>query len=116
MGAMLNAQVEFTHDVALLILRAEELGYRAKGDQWKRSLEEQKRLVQQGQSRTMNSRHLLGLAIDLLLFKGDRYLTKTEEYRELGEWWENLRPGRNVWGGNFDGFPDGNHFERIPPA
>jgi hypothetical protein len=45
--------------------------------------------------------HRLNLAVDLMLFTpaGD-YLTDTESYRPLGEWWE----GQNTaarWGGRF---------------
>ena len=50
--------------------------------------------------------HKLKLAIDLLLFKDGRYLTDTENYRELGEWWEEQHE-LCCWGGRFN---DGNHF------
>jgi len=50
--------------------------------------------------------HKLKLAIDLLLFSEGEYLTDTEDYRELGEWWEKQHED-NRWGGRFQ---DGNHF------
>lgn len=53
-----------------------------------------------------NSCHKLRLAQDLNLFKDGVYLSKTEDHRELGEWWESLHPLCR-WGGRFD---DGNHY------
>jgi|SRR5882672_7887615 len=56
-----------------------------------------------------NSLHTLRLAIDLNLFKDGKYLTRTEEYSEIGEFWENLSTNNYqcCWGGRFE---DGNHF------
>lgn len=51
-----------------------------------------------------NSCHKIRLAIDLNLFKDGKYLTDTEDYRPLGEYWESLG---GTWGGRFH---DGNHF------
>ena len=53
-----------------------------------------------------NSAHKQKLACDLLLFKDGRYLTDTEDYRELGEWWEKQH---ELCRGGFR-FADGNHF------
>lgn len=50
------------------------------------------------------STHKLRLAIDFNLFKDGNYLTKTEDYTKLGEYWESLG---GSWGGRFN---DGNHF------
>lgn len=51
-----------------------------------------------------NSNHKQRLAIDLNLFKNGQYLTKTDDHRPLGEYWESLG---GCWGGRFD---DGNHY------
>lgn len=48
--------------------------------------------------------HKLRLAVDLNLFKDGKYLTATEDYTPLGEFWESLG---GAWGGRFK---DGNHF------
>lgn len=56
------------------------------------------------------SLHTSRLAIDLNLFKGGKYLTGSESYRSLGEYWESLskKPEYECcWGGRFQ---DGNHF------
>lgn len=50
------------------------------------------------------SAHKQRLAIDLNLFKGDRYLILTEDHKELGLFWESLG---GTWGGRFN---DGNHY------
>lgn len=53
-----------------------------------------------------NSFHTKRLAIDLHLFKDGEYLTKTEDHKEFGEYWESLDP-ECTWGGRFN---DGNHY------
>ncbi len=50
--------------------------------------------------------HKWKLAKDLFLMLGKKYLTKTEDYRDPGEYWETLHPLCR-WGGRFK---DGNHF------
>lgn len=50
--------------------------------------------------------HKLRLAIDLNLFKNKKYLDKTSDHKELGEYWESLHP-LTCWGGRFN---DGNHY------
>jgi hypothetical protein len=114
---LLDAQCSFAQDVALLIQRAVELGLRVKGGEWLRPKELQELYVAQGRSWAPNSRHLDGLAIDLLLFDGDRYLTGPHDYDDLGAFWEGLRP-ENVWGAGGTGSTrrDANHFERRRPA
>ena len=54
-----------------------------------------------------NSLHCKRLAVDLNLFFQGKYLSDSESYRPLGEYWESLHPA-NRWGGRFK---DGNHFE-----
>lgn len=50
------------------------------------------------------SLHKKRLAIDLNLFKDGTYLTRTEDHRPLGEFWESMG---GSWGGRFG---DGNHY------
>lgn len=52
------------------------------------------------------SLHRDKLAIDINLFRNGVYLTKTEDHRDLGEWWEGQHPLAR-WGGRFG---DGNHY------
>lgn len=59
------------------------------------------------------SLHVEKLAIDLMLFRGGKYLTKTEDYQMLGDFWKTLDPACR-WGGDFKTRPDGNHFSYSP--
>jgi len=89
-------QQRFTTMIALLILHAEAMGYRLTfGDAYRDPR------CPYGSSRSL---HHQRLAVDFNLFKDDRYLTTTEDYRPLGEYWESLG---GSWGGRFN---DGNHF------
>ena len=54
----------------------------------------------------MGSRHYERLAVDFCLFKDGKYLTDTDDYLFLGEFWKSLNPDC-TWGGDFQ---DGNHF------
>lgn len=79
--------------VALLLQRAYKLGYEITfGDAWAHD------------GHMDNSLHYIRLAIDLNLFKDGKYLKKTKDHRELGEYWESLG---GSWGGRFG---DGNHY------
>lgn len=91
-------QCAFTHALAKLILRAEELGYAIKIQELNRTIEQQQAYVAGGLSKTMDSRHLDKLAADLVLFKGGVPIMSGEAFRPLGEYWETLG-GR--WGGRF---------------
>ena len=88
-----DKQFKFSKMVSLLILFAYEKGY----------------CIQLGDARAKdghksNSLHYVSLAIDINLFKDGRYLTKTEDHKELGEFWESIG---GAWGGRFN---DGNHY------
>lgn len=50
--------------------------------------------------------HPKGLAIDLNVFRNNVYLTETEDYEILGNFWKYLG---GTWGGDFEK-KDGNHF------
>lgn len=54
----------------------------------------------------VGSKHHEGLAMDILLYKPE-YLRRTEDYEEMGLFWESLNP-KCTWGGRFRS-PDGNH-------
>jgi hypothetical protein len=56
-----------------------------------------------------HSEHTKRLAIDLLLWKDNQYLTKTTDYADIGNWWVQQHSLAR-WGGNFHSLPDGNHF------
>lgn len=88
-------QSEFARMVALLIMYATQLGYEITfGDAWARD------------GHKAGSFHYKRLAIDLNLFKDDRYLTETEDHILLGQFWKHIG---GSWGGDFKN-PDGNHY------
>jgi hypothetical protein len=63
-----------------------------------RTESQQAALVAAKKSKTMNSRHLSGLAADLTVFVGETPIWDGKIYRQLGEFWE-TQGGR--WGGRF---------------
>ena len=99
-----QARCEFTRLVGRLIEEALRLGFEAALD------EATERLTPKDPSsdHMKGSLHHVGLALDLLLYRDGLYLTKTEDYRRLGEWWERQHVLAR-WGGRFSS-PDGNHF------
>jgi hypothetical protein len=101
-------QSEFAALVPMLIWDAIRLGYEVTlGEAW-RSKEEAERLAKLGKG-IKGSLHTIRLAIDINLFKNGKYLTKTEDYAELGKLWESRSTAQYEchWGGRFG---DGNHF------
>ena len=108
--SLVDEQWAFLQDVAKLIQWCAEKGYTVTGGELWRTEHQQREYMRVGLSKTMSSKHLSRLAIDLNLLIGGR-LAKPEDYRLLGEFWESL-DGNNKWGGNFNGFVDAPHFER----
>lgn len=98
-----DEQWQFLQDVALLIGFARQRGYKLTGGDLYRDAE-YSRLFPSG----TRSKHHQRMAIDLNLFVNGQYVSSTQDHRELGEFWESLRP-ENSWGGRFD---DGNHYSR----
>ncbi len=88
-------QSKFALMVANLIFHAYSIGYEITfGDAYAKD------------GHKKNSNHYIRLAVDLNLFKYGLYLTKTEDHKPLGEYWESLG---GSWGGRFSN-PDGNHY------
>lgn len=105
---LIEKQKAFSMFVARLINQANYLGFELTlGEVW-RPPEMAHKYAQQGKG-ISNSLHSLKLAIDLNLFRDGKFLTRTPDYQELGEWWENqsIQGIRCCWGGRFG---DGNHF------
>lgn len=111
MSDLLKKQFFFTLMVARLIYKAHELGFEIKLGQVLRSEAEAKENARRGIG-IRNSLHLKALAVDIQLFKNGIYLTESEDYKSVGEWWEKQStPEYNcTWGGRFRPKPDGNHF------
>lgn len=113
-----ESQRKFMQLFGLLINWAYANGYELVGGELKRSNEQQAIHRKTGATKTVYSTHQDCLAIDLSVFKNNVYLTHTQDYLPLGEFWESLHP-ECVWGGRFGDRPDtakiegwdGNHFQ-----
>ena len=97
-------QRRFARMVAKLINKAYELGFEVSlGDAYRDPRLHGEMGVKKGYG-AGRSCHKLRLAIDLNLFRDGRYLDRSEDHRQLGEWWESQG---GTWGGRWG---DGNHY------
>jgi hypothetical protein len=85
-----NYQWIFLQNLAKLITYAESIGLKLTATWLKRDLELQKKMVANGLSKTLDSKHLKSVAIDLNVFKNNVYTTKKEDIEVLGIYWESL--------------------------
>lgn len=96
----------FMHLLPSLLNKAHELGFEIRGG----DLFRDPRVFGQAGVKlgygSANSCHKLKLAIDLNLFRNDKFMTATEDHKALGEWWESQHELCR-WGGRFQ---DGNHY------
>lgn len=112
-----DIQWMFLQDTVKLINKAKEMDFKITGGELYRTQDQQQIYYDKGKSKTMRSKHLKRLAIDLNFFiknkNGKRVLTyKKENIQKLGDYWESLNlDGKNEWGGNWS-FKDTNHFQR----
>lgn len=80
-----------------------------------RTLEEQKKLVADGKSQTMNSYHLTGDAIDIMVYKDGKGSWLFEHYETVARAFKRAADELKVdltWGGDWTTFKDGPHFQR----
>ena len=79
-----------------------------------RSVERQKQLVSQGASRTMNSRHITGHAVDLAPMIAGEVRWDWPLYHKLAKIIKSAAADEKVplqWGGDWRAFKDGPHWE-----
>ena len=79
-----------------------------------RTVERQKQLVAQGASRTMNSRHITGHAVDLAPMIGGAVSWDWPLYHRLAKIVKSAAADEKVplqWGGDWRAFKDGPHWE-----
>lgn len=79
-----------------------------------RSLERQKQLFKDGKSKTMNSRHLTGNAVDVCIIIDGKASWDFNDYIKLADYIKKIAIAVNVpivWGGDWESFRDGPHFE-----
>lgn len=92
-------RVQFFRDIAKLVTFSEEQNIMIMPFSFLRTPEEQQKLVKQGKSKTINSKHLEGLAIDFVIIdnQGKPIWEYIPEYDILADYWESLghRTGKN---------------------
>ncbi len=79
-----------------------------------RTMERQKELVKSGASKTLNSRHLDGKAVDLGAWVGGQVRWDWPLYHRIADAVQQAAKELGVaivWGGSWASFPDGPHFE-----
>lgn len=79
-----------------------------------RTKERQQQLFDQGKSKTLNSRHLSGKAVDVVIFLGGTITWDVKYYKILSEHIKavaKLNDVPIVWGGDWESFVDAVHFE-----
>lgn len=97
-------QRKFTRMIADLINYAYSNGYELTFGDAYRDPRVHGQVGQKKSYSSANSLHKERLAVDFNLFKDGVYLTRTEDHRPLGEYWESIG---GTWGGRFN---DGNHY------
>lgn len=95
-------QAKFAGKLGQLLCKASDLKTPVFILEMYRSQETQAAYFARGVSKTLNSYHLKGLAVDLIFLDdvNDDYTVNytPEQYRALGEYWESIG---GVWGGRF---------------
>lgn len=99
-------QRRFTRMIALLIEYAYQQGYELTFGDAYRDPRVHGAVGEKKSYSSANSLHKERLAVDFNLFRDGKYLTRTEDHRPLGEYWESIG---GTWGGRFSS-PDGNHY------
>jgi peptidoglycan L-alanyl-D-glutamate endopeptidase CwlK len=92
------------------IARAEDLGMTVQITEGLRTLERQRQLVAAGKSKTMNSYHLNGRAVDVYVNNGWKF----EDYQRFADIVKTVAKehGQKItWGGDFRTLKDGPHFQ-----
>jgi hypothetical protein len=100
-------QEKFSRDLCKLLAYAFNSGYEVRMGEVERPIMVQEHYFKTGRSKTMNGMHLKKCAADLHFFKDGQICYPPE----MGAFWESLDP-LNSWGGNWNTFKDGPHFER----
>lgn len=79
-----------------------------------RNLARQKELLAKGATKTLNSRHLSGHAVDIAAWVGGTIRWDWPLYHRLAKAMKEAAAELEVdivWGGDWQGFPDGPHFQ-----
>lgn len=81
-----------------------------------RTPERQKELIEKGFSKTLQSKHLTGHAVDLAAYVDGKVTWEKEFYHKIADAMKKAAKNQNTdirWGGDFKSFFDGPHFELV---
>lgn len=102
-------------DLVRVVCRAIELSTIDFGvTQGLRTIEQQRQYVADGKSKTMNSRHLTGHAVDVVAMVGGKASWTFRHYEAIAQAFKAASTELGVpvvWGGSWASFKDGPHFE-----
>ena len=79
-----------------------------------RTLEKQKEYVRTGKSQTMNSYHLNGKAVDIVVYKDGKVTWDLKYYKDIADIVKETAAEKGVkitWGGDWKTLVDGPHFQ-----
>lgn len=79
-----------------------------------RTLEKQKEYVRAGKSQTMNSYHLNGRAVDIVVYKDGKVTWDLKYYKEIADIVKDTAAKKGLkitWGGDWKTLVDGPHFQ-----
>jgi hypothetical protein len=93
-----------------LKIRLGHLGWKIRYLQAVRNLERQRQLNRSGRSQVLLSFHNFNLAVDVGMYSRRRYLKRSPRYDRMGQEAKHLGM---YWGGDFVGFPDPGHVQRM---
>jgi hypothetical protein len=109
--SMVDEQFAFLLDVAKTIQYAASLGLKVTAGEMYRTAEQQAIYVKTGRSKTMKSKHLERLAVDLNYFKDGKLNYECKEVQDVGRYWEALN-SKNSAGMFWKSFKDCPHLQR----
>ncbi|WP_367100722.1 M15 family metallopeptidase [Fusobacterium gastrosuis] len=79
-----------------------------------RTKERQEKLFKNGKTKTLNSKHLHGKAVDIAIIKDKKIVWDYSFYKKVAEHIKTIAQKLNLeinWGGDWKDFIDGVHFE-----
>lgn len=79
-----------------------------------RTIEKQKEYVRTGKSQTMNSYHLNGRAVDIVVYKDGKVTWDLKYYKEIADIVKEIAAEKGLkitWGGDWKTLVDGPHFQ-----
>jgi hypothetical protein len=106
---ILERRKKFFYDVCRMIIYLKTRGYEFAPTEYFRDFSRQQELVKEKKSQILQSKHVLGLAIDLVyVVDGEPVWQRCRAYEEAGKYW---KEAGHTWGGDWKSLNDIYHFE-----